>query len=40
MGDCPAGEPIQLTDQQLEAMIDRLKELQELADLGELSFGT
>jgi hypothetical protein len=38
MGDMPAGEPIQLTDAQLQAMIEKLKELQELADLGQLGF--
>jgi hypothetical protein len=32
------GEPITLSDEQLQAMIERLKELQELADLGQLAF--
>ena len=38
MGDFEPGEPIYLTDLELQAMLDRLKELQELADLGQLSF--
>ena len=33
-----AGEMPTLTDEQLQAMIERLKELQELADLGQLAF--
>jgi hypothetical protein len=38
MDGAAAGEPIELTDAQLQAMIDRLKELQEMADLGQLQF--
>jgi len=38
MGDFDPGEPVTLTDEQLQAMIERLKELQELADLGQLAF--
>lgn len=37
MGDFEPGEPVYLTDMQLQAMIDRLKELQRLADLGRLA---
>jgi HAMP domain-containing protein len=32
------GEPVYLTDMELQAMIDRLKELQRMADLGQLAF--
>ena len=38
MGDFDAGEFPGYTDDEIRAMIDRLKELQELADLGELAF--
>ncbi len=38
MGEFEAGEPITLTDEQLQAMLEKLKELQELADLGQLAF--
>jgi ABC-type transporter Mla subunit MlaD len=37
-GDGDPGDSIALTPEQLEAMIERLKELQELADLGQLAF--
>jgi hypothetical protein len=37
LGDSDPGDALTLTDAELQAMIDRLKELQELADLGQMA---
>lgn len=36
--DFEPGEPIYLTDMELQAMLDRLEELQKMAELGQLAF--